>query len=248
MIHFLKRYEAAIAEGRVQAELPARVRRRLWQILNEFNQPSIYYPDRYSNTCTVGFCIFFEVSFCEVSQERRLAKMRRRQLTPAEQAQLEHFFKTTPDRRLRDRCQAVLMASRGRKRKSIAQDLGVHRTPVRLWLQHYQERGLEGVQSHWAPGQPRRMPQTLGATLQAWVKAGPVGCGLDRAHWPYEELATYVYQSTGLTVKRPAMRDLCQRHAIRPYRPTSRSWRGDPEEQRGAQEERAALKKTRIAN
>jgi DNA-binding NarL/FixJ family response regulator len=42
--------------------------------------------------------------------------------------------KTTPDRRLRERCQAVLMASRGRKRKAIAQDLGVHRTTVRLWL------------------------------------------------------------------------------------------------------------------
>jgi hypothetical protein len=49
MIHFSKRYEAAIAEGRIQAELSARLRRRLWQILNEFNRPSIYYPNRYSN-------------------------------------------------------------------------------------------------------------------------------------------------------------------------------------------------------
>jgi hypothetical protein len=39
------------------------------------------------------------------------------------------------------------------------------------------------------------------------------------------------------------MRDLCQRQAIRPYRPTSRYVRGDPEEQRVAQEELAALKK-----
>ena len=34
-----------------------------------------------------------------------------------------------------DRCQAVLMASRGRTRRSIAQDLGVHRTTVRLVAQ-----------------------------------------------------------------------------------------------------------------
>jgi hypothetical protein len=40
--------------------------------------------------------------------------MRRIQLTTVEQ---EEFFKTTHDRRLRDRCQAVLMASRGRKRQ-----------------------------------------------------------------------------------------------------------------------------------
>jgi predicted ArsR family transcriptional regulator len=62
--------------------------------------------------------------------------MRRIRLTTAEQERLEDIFKTTSDRRLRDRCQAVLMASRGRQRKTIAQDLGVHRTTVRLWLQH----------------------------------------------------------------------------------------------------------------
>jgi transposase len=172
--------------------------------------------------------------------------MRRMQLTTAAQEQLEHLFKTTNDRRLRDRCQAVLMASRGRKRKTIAQDLGGPRTTVRLWLQHYHARGMEGLPIHWAPGQPRRMPQTLVPTIQAWGQAGPAGCGLDRAHWTYEALATYGYQTTGIAVKRTAMRDFCQRHDIRPSRPTSRYLRGEPEAQRVAQEELAALKKTTI--
>jgi hypothetical protein len=35
-------------------------------------------------------------------------------------------------------------------------------------------------------------------------------------------LATYLYQSTGIAVKRTAMRVFCQRHDIRPYRPTYR--------------------------
>ena len=69
--------------------------------------------------------------------------MRRIRLTTVEQAHLAHTCKTTNDRRLRDRCQAVLMASRGRKRKTIAQDLGVHRTTVRLWLKQYAEQGVE---------------------------------------------------------------------------------------------------------
>ena len=146
--------------------------------------------------------------------------MQRIQLTATAQAQLEHTFKTTTDRRLRDRCQAVLMASRGRKRRTIAQDLGVHRTTVRRWLTHYHERGLAGLQIQWAPGQPGRIPETLAPTIQEWVKAGPEGCGLDRANWTYEELATYVYQATGIEVQRTAMRDFCQRHSIRPYRPT----------------------------
>jgi hypothetical protein len=70
--------------------------------------------------------------------------MRRIKLTAAEQAHLEHMFQTATDRRLRDRCQAVWMANRGRKRKTIAQDLGGHRTTVRLWLKYYQQHGFEG--------------------------------------------------------------------------------------------------------
>ena len=109
--------------------------------------------------------------------------MQRIRLTAAEQAQLEHLFKTTTDRRLRDRCQAVLMAHRGRKRTRMAQDLGVPRTTVRLWLKPYQTQGVEGFQSHWAPGHPGRIPETLGPPLQQWGHDGPQGCGLDRAHW-----------------------------------------------------------------
>jgi hypothetical protein len=44
--------------------------------------------------------------------------------------QLEPTFKTTTDRRLRDRCQAILMADRGRRHHQIAADL--HVTPQTL--------------------------------------------------------------------------------------------------------------------
>jgi transposase len=164
-------------------------------------------------------------------------------LTATEQAELEQTFKTTPDRRLRDRCQAVLMASRGRKRKAIAQDLGVHRTTVRRWLNEYHQHGLAGLTIQWAPGQAGRIPEALAPTLQQWVKDGPQSCGLDRANWTYEELAAYLYHTTGIEVQRTAMRVFCQRHDIRPYRPTYRYLRGDPEAQRVAREELEALKK-----
>src|SRR5438132_5907644 len=170
--------------------------------------------------------------------------MRQIRRTTAEQVQLAQRFKTTTDRRLRDRCQAVLMASRGRKRKTIAQDLGVHCTTVRLWLKQYQEHGLEGFPIHWAPGQPGRLPETLGPTIQGWVQDGPQGCGLDRANWTYEELATHLYRTTGIEIKRTAMRVFCQRQAIRPYRPTYHYLRGNPEKQQIAQEELAAVKKS----
>jgi len=170
--------------------------------------------------------------------------MRRIRLTTTEQAQLEQIFKTTDDRRLRDRCQAILMVHRGRKRKVIAQDLGLHRTTVRLWLRQYQEQGLPGLAIHWAPGQPGRIPETLAPAIQRWVQEGPQGCDLDRANWTYEELATHLFRTTGIEVKRTAMRVFCQRHAIRPYRPTYRYLRGNPEKQQAAREELATLKKS----
>jgi transposase len=113
--------------------------------------------------------------------------MRRIRLTTAKQTALAQIFQTTDDRRLRDRCQAVLMAHRGRKHKSIAQDVGVHRTTVRLWLKQYHEHGLAGLQIQWAPGQPGHIPETWASTLQAWVQDGPQGCGLYRTNWTYEE-------------------------------------------------------------
>ena len=60
--------------------------------------------------------------------------MYRIRLTGSQEQVLEQVFKRTPDRRLRARCQAVLMAARGRARHAIARDLGIHRTTVRLWL------------------------------------------------------------------------------------------------------------------
>lgn len=170
--------------------------------------------------------------------------MRRINLSPPEQAALESTFKTTTDRRLRDRCQAVLMASRGRKRTEIAQDLRVHRSTVILWLKRYHKRALAGLHIQWAPGKTRRIPEELAPTIQAWVTKGPQSCGLDRANWTYEELATHLYQQTGIDVKRSAMQDFCQHHQIRPYRPTYRYLRGDPYKQQTAREEIEALKKS----
>jgi hypothetical protein len=46
-------------------------------------------------------------------------------LSEDEDRRLEETFHTTRDRWLRDRCQAILMAARGRLHRRIAEDLGV---------------------------------------------------------------------------------------------------------------------------
>src|SRR5262245_45840147 len=143
-------------------------------------------------------------------------------LTRSEERELEQTFKTTPDRRLRDRCQAVLMAARGRRRHLIAQDLGVHRTTLRLWLQSYRTRGLQGLEIQWAPGPPRRIPAAWAPTIVEWVKGGPARCGLQRANWTYAELAESLYTQSGIRVSETEMREVCHRQQSRAYQPPYR--------------------------
>jgi transposase len=119
----------------------------------------------------------------------------------------------------------------------------VHRTTVKKWLEQYQARGVPGLKRQHAPGKPRRIPEACAATIVEWVKAGPQGCGLKRANWTYEELAVQFYRTTGIALKRTAMRDFCQRQQIRPYRPTYRYLRGDLQRQAATKGELAELKK-----
>jgi hypothetical protein len=58
------------------------------------------------------------------------------------------------------------MASRGRKRRAIAQDPGVHRATVWLQPKQYQAWGLARFSIQWAPGQPGRIPEILAPTIR----------------------------------------------------------------------------------
>lgn len=169
-------------------------------------------------------------------------------LTGRQEKQLEAVFAGTDDRRLRDRVQIVLMAHRGRPRGQIASDVGVSTRTVQRWLNAYCEGGAAALVPRKAPGAPPRVPESLSGEVRRWVVEGPAAsCGLDRANWTYEELAAQLRRRHGVRARRTAVRAFCRRHGIRPYRPSYRFLRGDPEKQRKAEAELAALKKGRRA-
>lgn len=103
-------------------------------------------------------------------------------LNDDERWQLEARFRCTPDRRLRSRCQAVLMAARGRRHRQIAEDLGISVRTLQRWLNAYRTGGVEGLMIQWAAGRVPRLPAALAPVIMEWVTQGPVGCGLDRAN------------------------------------------------------------------
>src|SRR3954447_22178103 len=113
-------------------------------------------------------------------------------LPPTEAQRLDVRFRSTDDRRLRDRLQIVLMAHRGRARQDIAADLGVHRKTVTRWLNAYCDGGLAALLPRKAPGKPGHIPVSLTDAMRRWVIDGPAKQGLDRANWTHEELADHL--------------------------------------------------------
>ena len=166
-------------------------------------------------------------------------------LPPAEAERLEACFRSTDDRKLRDRLPIILMAQRGRARQDIAADLGVHRKTVTRWLNAYCDGGLAALQPKKAPGKPGHIPASLADDLRRWVIDGPAQQGLDRANWTHEELADHLRKTRGLQTSRSAVQRFCAKIGIRLYRPTYRYLRGDPAKQARAKEDLADLGKER---
>jgi transposase len=165
-------------------------------------------------------------------------------LSACARRRVEHIFKTTPNRRLRHRCQAILMAARGRCPHHIAADLGLSPRTQQRWLQAYQTHGLGGLPIQWAAGRTPHIPAALASEILSWIKAGPAGCGLARANWTPAALATHLYRTHCIAVSERTMRAFCTRHGLRPYRPTYRYLKGDPEQQAAARQDLDACKKT----
>ena len=153
------------------------------------------------------------------------------------------MFRSTDDRKFRDRLQIVLMAHRGRARQDIAVDLGVHRKTVTRWLNAYGDGGLDALRPKKARGKPGKIPQTLADVVRCWVIDGPAKQGLDRANWTHEELADHLRKTRGIQTSRSAVQRFCSKIGIRVYRPTYHYERGNPEKQAAAKQDIAELKK-----
>ncbi len=151
------------------------------------------------------------------------------QLPAAEAERLDALFRSTANRKLRDRVQIVRMAHRGRARQDIAADLGVHRKTVTRWINAYCDTGIDGLRPKKAKGKAGNIPASLADEVKAWVIEGPAEQGLDRANGTHEELADHLKKTKGVRTSRSAVQRFCSGIGIRLYRPTYRYLRGKPE-------------------
>ena len=170
--------------------------------------------------------------------------MIRIRLPESEAQRLDGLFRSTDDRKLRDRLQIVLLAHKGRPRQQIAADLAVHRRSVTRWLNAYCDGGLDALLPKKRGGKAASIPDHLADEIKAWVIGGPASQGLDRANWTHEELADHLRKTHGIRTSRSAVQRFCSKIGVRPYRPTYRFLRGDPAKQEVAEGDLVALKKS----
>jgi Homeodomain-like domain len=111
-------------------------------------------------------------------------------LRDQERSQLKDVFQTTTDERWCVRCQAILMAHRGRRHRHIAEDLGVAVRTLQRWLRAYQAKRLAGLKLQGRPGrtaafQPPWRQKSWGGSYKgqpvvAWIgRIGPM------QSWPH---------------------------------------------------------------
>jgi transposase len=166
-------------------------------------------------------------------------------LPPQESERLDHAFRQETDPKVRDRLLIIRLAQRGRAHQDIAADLAITPRTVQRWLNAYLDRGLVGLCRRKAKGRQPAIPDALADDVRRWVIDGPAKQGLDRAGWTHEELADHLLKAKGIRASRAAVGRFCRKIDIRPYRPTYRFLRGNPDKQRQAKEDIAALKKKR---
>jgi transposase len=98
--------------------------------------------------------------------------MIRIRLPEAEARELEAHFRSTQDRKLRDRLQVVLLAHEGRKHQDVAADLRINRRSAQRWLNACCERGLAGLAPRKAKGKEPGIPASLADEIKRWASRG----------------------------------------------------------------------------
>lgn len=78
-------------------------------------------------------------------------------------------------------------------------------------------------------GADGNFPAEMAEEIKHWVIEGPARQGLNRANWTHAEMVDHLLKTHGISTSRSAMHRFFSRIGIRPYRPTYRYLRGNPD-------------------
>ncbi|MDQ3654239.1 MAG: helix-turn-helix domain-containing protein, partial [Chloroflexota bacterium] len=101
------------------------------------------------------------------------------ELTPAQLGELDAWYRTTRNVRLRARAQMVLLAAEQHlTAPEIATIVRVDQETVRRWLKRYRSEGTEGLHDSPRPGAPRKVTAAYLEQLLMAVRRRPRSLGV----------------------------------------------------------------------
>jgi transposase len=81
------------------------------------------------------------------------------------------------------RLHAVALNMEGKHAPDIAHNLKVHRSKVSIWLQNYEQEGIEGLLEGHRSGKPSRLSEDEFQELSDIIESGPVAYGFTTGVW-----------------------------------------------------------------
>ncbi|UIX29907.1 IS630 family transposase [Streptomyces sp. GQFP] len=118
---------------------------------------------------------------------------------------------------LATRARIVLWSSEGRRRKDIAELLGVSLPTVDRWKTRYARGGLAGLEGNRPGGARDQVPARVRARVIALTRmTPPAGTGL--SHWSTRELAKYLKRTENITVSWHYIARIWREERLKPHR------------------------------
>lgn len=142
--------------------------------------------------------------------------LRLRELTPEEDAAVRRLAQSrTAAARSVERAQMIRLASQGKRVPAIAQELGVSKKSVRIWLCRFNEHGVDGLADLPRSGAPRTYTEEQVGTMIATVLAKPAALGLPFANWTIARLVVYLNEQHGIAIRHSRLDELLRAEGIR---------------------------------
>lgn len=126
-------------------------------------------------------------------------------LEPRVKYQLRKVRRQTVDKRMFQRCHIILLAGKGRKRKSVAESAGCSVSWVNAVVKRFRMEGISGLVDHREDNGSLKLDERFLATLYDVVDACPQDWKYPRPTWTQELLCLVMQEKIGVKVHRGTM-------------------------------------------
>lgn len=143
---------------------------------------------------------------------------------------LDELYRHSPDGRLRQRAQLVLLAAeQNMVAPQIAAIVRLNEESVRRWLKRYEAEGIEGLKDDPRPGVAPVVTPEYRAQLVGAVRRRPRSLEQPFSLWTCQRLADYLAAETGIRVSDESVRRYLALEGIVLSRPQHKISSPDPE-------------------